>query len=225
MIGVVLQARMGSTRLPGKVLRDLCGRPMLSHILDRLRRMTRADEVIVATSTLPADDAVAALCAREHVACFRGSELDVLDRYWRATEAHELTHVVRATADNPLVDFEEGDRLVDLHLATGADYTHAFGQLPVGVGLECFTRDALQRSFACGHAPNHREHVNEYVQERPQVFHIQELSVPLAKRAPGLRLTVDTPDDFTRATAIYEALYTPATPPRTEDAIRLCASC
>jgi spore coat polysaccharide biosynthesis protein SpsF len=225
MIGVVLQARMGSTRLPGKVLRDLCGKPMLAHVLDRLRRMTGAEALIVATSEVLADDAVDALCARECVPCFRGSELDVLERYHRAAERHGLTHVVRATADNPFVDFEEGDRLIALHLATGADYTHAFGQLPLGVGLECFARAALTRSFLEGHAPNHREHVNEYIQERPSSFHIQALEVPASKCAPGLRLTVDTPDDFARATAIYRALYTPATPPRTEDAIRLCASC
>lgn len=222
-IGVVLQARMGSSRLPGKVMRVLAGQPMLGHILDRLQRAVRPDLLIVATSDLPADAPVVKFASARGLPVFRGSEADVLDRYYQTSRAFELDHVVRATADNPFVDPEELDRLVAHHLATQADYTHAFGQLPIGVGVECFTMDALARSWQEGHAPHHREHVNEYIPEHPDRFRIEELDVPADKRASDLRLTVDTPEDFARAEALYGAVP-PGMLPSTQDAIRLCAT-
>lgn len=222
-VGVVLQARMGSSRLPGKVMRMLAGQPMLGQILDRLKRATCPDVTIVATSDLPADDPLAEFATRHGIGVFRGSEQDVLDRYYQAALAFGLDHVVRATADNPFVDPEELDRLVAHHLATHADYTHAFGQLPIGVGVECFTFDALACSWQEGHAPHHREHVNEFIPEHPDRFRIAGLDVPLDKRAPDLRLTVDTPEDFVRAETLYRAMP-PGVLPSTQDAIRLCAT-
>jgi spore coat polysaccharide biosynthesis protein SpsF len=215
---------MGSTRLPGKVMMPICGRPMLGHILDRLKLAANADIIIVATTTLPCDDAIKNFAEAEGVACFRGDEADVLDRYCRASEAFELDHVIRATADNPFVDPEEIERLIDLHLEKCADYSHAFGELPLGVGAECFTRDALERSRKEGLLPHHREHVDEYCIENPELFQIERLPVPPAKIAPELRLTVDTPDDFKRASLIYDALYRPGGCITTEDAIGICAS-
>ncbi|MEB3238269.1 MAG: glycosyltransferase family protein [Candidatus Sericytochromatia bacterium] len=223
-VGVVLQARMGSSRLPGKVLAPIAGRPMLLHILDRLRAASTPDRIIVATSVTPADDVVAGLVADYGVACYRGDAADVLDRYWQATLVHDLALIVRATADNPLVDPVELDRLVALHGATDADYCHAFGRLPLGVGVESFSRAALARSWREGRAPNHREHVNEYIQERPDIFDIRALDVPEAKVAPHLRLTVDTPEDLERARRVYDRLHRPGTQIRTEEVIAFCAS-
>lgn len=222
MIGIVLQARMGSTRLPGKVLKALSGRPMLSHIIERLESVRNSDVLIVATSTNKADDAIEEFCSREGVACFRGDESDVLDRYYRAAIKFKLTNIVRATADNPFVDPIEIDRLIDLHKKTGADYTHSFGALPIGVGAECFTFAALERSWKEGHKLNHREHVNEYIQENPALFQIEALPISLDKTAPELRLTVDTPEDFKKAEAIYARLYRPSNIISTVEVIRLC---
>ncbi len=224
MTGIVLQARTGSTRLPGKVLREICGKPMLVHILDRLKTARSAGLLAVATTVRERDDAVEAVALAEGVACFRGDENDVLDRYYRAARLYRLEHVVRATADNPFVDPEEIDRLVALHLAERADYTHAFGELPVGVGAEVFSFAALSRSWEEGTLPNHREHVNEYIQENPGRFRIVRLSVPPEKRSPALRLTVDTPEDFARSAAIYEALYRPGRPISTREAILACGA-
>lgn len=209
MTGIVLQARMGSTRLPGKVLKELSGRFMLSHIIERLKKVANAEVLIVATSTTAADDAIEKYCSQEGVACFRGDESDVLDRYYRAAIKFKLTNIVRATADNPFVDPMEIDRLIGLHKKTGADYTHSFGALPIGVGAECFTFAALERSWKEGMKPNHREHVNEYIQENPALFQIEALPVSPDKTAPELRLTVDTPEDFKKAEAIYAKLYRP----------------
>jgi len=215
---------MGSSRLPGKVMMDLCGRPMLAHILDRLKSVSNAEIVIVATSTDMRDDIVSITAEAEGTACFRGDERDVLDRYYQAATRFSLKHVVRATADNPFVDIKEIERLIALHMKSGADYTHAFGELPIGVGTECFTIEALTRSWHEGKAPNHREHVNEYIQERPGQFHIERLGIPGTKYSPLLRLTVDTPEDFERARSIYQALYHPGHLITTEEAIRACVT-
>ena len=202
-LGIIIQARMGSTRLPGKVLKPIAGKALLDHVLGRLENLGRDARIVVATSLRDTDDLIAAHC-RGRVSCFRGSELDVLERYFRCAEEYGFAQVVRLTADNPFTDIAELGRLIDLHLAAGYDYTHAFGTMPLGVGAEIFTMDALALSHREGHAPNHREHVNEFIQENPQRFRIGVLDVPLAKRAPQLRLTVDTPEDYARACRLAE---------------------
>lgn len=219
-VGAVIQARMGSTRLPGKVLHLIGGRPLLSHVIERLRHLRQSARTVVATSSEAADDVIAAWCAQESVACFRGSETDVLGRYWQCAQEYDFDHVVRLTGDNPFIDIEELDRLLELHVAGGYDYSHSFGQMPLGTGAEVFTRDALHRSHADGRKPNHREHVNEYIEENPELFRIGRLQVPSSKVAPTLRLTVDTEDDWRRACWLAENSH--GRPLGTEEAIRLC---
>lgn len=201
-VGVIIQARMGSTRLPGKVLRPIAGKVLLDHVLGRLSLLAYPVTVVVATSDLPQDDAIARHCALRCVAVFRGSETDVLDRYYQCAKEYGFEHVVRLTADNPFTDMEELQRLIEQHLARYDDYTHSFGSMPLGVGAEIFTFAALERSAREGHAPNHREHVNEYIQEHTDNFRVGILEVPAVKRCPDLRLTVDTEDDYQRACAI-----------------------
>ena len=222
--GIVLQARMGSSRLPGKVMTNISGRPMLGHILDRLKRVSHADVIIVATTTRELDNVIEAFMLAEGVFCYRGNEYDVLDRYYQTALQFNLSNIVRTTADNPLVDAEEISRLIELHKETSADYTHAFGQLPKGVGAECFTRNALKRSWEEGTKENHREHVNEYIQENPDLFHIEQLMVPEGKQASSLSLTVDTQADFNKMKVIYDALYDHGKHITTEEAIRICAA-
>jgi spore coat polysaccharide biosynthesis protein SpsF len=224
LTGIVLQARMGSTRLPGKVTKNILGRPMIGHILDRLKRVNNADRIIVATTVRKRDDVIEAFVLAEGVFCYRGDEKDVLDRYYRTALQFKLANVVRTTADNPLVDAEEITRLIRLHQESSADYTHAFGQLPIGVGTECFTLNALARSWKEGTKENHREHVNEYILENPNLFHIEQLTVPEGKQASTLRLTVDTQDDFDKMKAIYDALRGQGRQMTTEEAIRICAA-
>lgn len=219
-IGVIIQARMGSTRLPGKVLKPIAGKALLDHVLGRLSLLRYPVKVVVATSDLPQDDAIARHCAMNGVAVFRGSESDVLDRYYRCACEYHFAHVVRLTADNPFTDMEELQRLIEQHLAQGNDYTHSFGCLPLGVGAEIFTFAALEKSAQEGLAPNHREHVNEYIQENPGIFHIGALPVTPQKNRPDLRLTVDTEADHQRACAI--AGHAPERWIGTEEAIALC---
>lgn len=212
---------MGSTRLPGKVLLPIARRPLLAHVLGRLAELQHSAQVVVATSTETVDDVIEAFCSDTGVACFRGSETDVLARYRECALAYGFDPVVRLTADNPFTDVVELDRLIRLHPGAGNDYTHSFGMMPQGVGAEIFSFAALERSYREGHAPNHREHVNEYIQENPALFRIGQLDVPVAKRHPQLRLTVDTEEDYQRACRIADLaegrwLYT-------EEAIALCS--
>lgn len=220
-IGIIIQARMGSTRLPGKVLMPIAGRSLLDHVLGRLDMLKTGARVVIATSTAPADEAIEAFSAARDVDCFRGSERDVLDRYAACARARSFAHIVRLTADNPFTDIEELDRLIALHLRDRNDYTHAFGQMPVGIGAEIFSNDALQASARDGHAPHHREHVNEYITDHPERFRIGRLVVPAAKVRPDLRLTVDTPQDYERACRIAGQAGTGWV--TTEEAIALCS--
>ena len=206
---IILQARAGSSRLPGKVLKPLGGKPMLAWIVERLRAMKRGGPLVIATSDKPADDAVAALGASLGVEVFRGSESDVLDRYYRCAKEKGFSTVVRATGDNPFVDPNEGDRLLELFETKSWDYASAFpgfgSGLPSGVGLEIMTFAALERSWKEGKKPHHREHVNEYIQENPALFKQGVLKAPAEKTAPAASLTVDTPEDFARAEKLYAA--------------------
>jgi spore coat polysaccharide biosynthesis protein SpsF len=212
---------MGSTRLPGKVLKPIAGKALLDHVLGRLSLLAHPVTVVVATSDVPQDDAIARHCQSRSVAVYRGSETDVLDRYYQCALEHRFEHVVRLTADNPFTDMEELQRLIEQHLTQHNDYTHSFGSMPLGVGAEIITFAALERSAREGHAPNHREHVNEYIQENPDVFRIAELKIPAVKRSQNLRLTVDTEDDYQRACAI--AGHAPDRWVGTEEAIQLCS--
>lgn len=209
----IIQARMGSTRLPGKVLADVAGDVLLAHVFERTRRMKLVDQTVVATSNATADDAIAALCDDRDWSCSRGSESDVLDRYYQAALAYEADHIVRITADCPFVCPHEADRVIARHLECRADYAHnitVWGSgMPLGTGTEIFTRSALARSWREGDQPHHREHVDEYVGDHPELFAMQRVDAPDHLRRPEMRLTVDTPEDLHLVREVYGRLYAP----------------
>lgn len=219
-VGIILQARMGSQRLAGKVLKKIHSRTLLEHIFLRLKCLEYPARVVLATSTHPRDDILESFCLDRRVDCFRGSESDVLERYFLCARQYRFTNIVRLTADNPFVDVYELKNLIELHLSSGADYSHSFGVLPVGTGAEVFTFDALKRSFYSGTKENHREHVNEYIQEYPELFKIRVLSVPREINHPDVRLTVDTEEDYRKACFIVEQSKEEYI--TTKEAIRLC---
>ncbi len=212
-VGIILQARMESTRLPGKVLKQIEGKPMLWHIVERLKKVEQSDELVIATSTNTEDKKVVELAGRCGVRCFAGSEKDVLDRYYQTAKEFRFEQIVRATGDNPLVDPEEADRLINLHLETGADYSSNKSEvnsgLPVGIGIEVFSFAALERSWVEGKNDGHREHVDEYMLQNRDSFNMQVLPAPEGKRAPHLRLTVDTIEDLDSTRDIYRRFYVP----------------
>lgn len=211
---------MGSTRLPGKILMPLDGHSLLEHILIRISGLKHESTLVVATGSSPNDDAVEVLCRRLGVECFRGSEPNVLERYYECAKAYGFEHVVRLTADNPFTDVDELDNLIDLHLSSGSDFSHSLSSLPAGVGAEIFTVAALAKSYCEGKAPHHLEHVDEYLLENPGVFKTSILDVPQSKRRPDIRLTVDTEEDYRKAILILRNSSSPQ--PSTEEIISLC---
>lgn len=212
---------MGSSRLPGKVLRPINGTPLLGRILDRLGRLQHSTTMVVATTVEVRDDAIVRYCGQREAKTFRGSETKVLDRYHQCATAYGFEHIIRLTADNPYVDIEELDRLIDLHLSTQADLSHSFSRLPIGVGAEIFRFSALARCAAASNAPHHFEHVDEYMLEHPELFKTVELEVANEKRHPRVRLTVDDETDFRRACFIAE--HAGVDYVTTEQAIALCS--
>lgn len=211
---------MGSTRLPAKVLRPIRGIPLLEYIVRRLAHLRHAAQIVIATTVSDRDDILAEFCGRLQLACYRGSEANVLERYYLCARENRFSQIVRLTADNPFADMEELDRLLKLHFDSRSDFSHSFGSLPVGVGAEAFTFQALERSFVCGSAPHHLEHVDEYMLEHPEQFKTSKLTVIGPKNRPDLRLTVDTEEDYRRACFVADRAQ--AEHVGTEEAIRLC---
>jgi spore coat polysaccharide biosynthesis protein SpsF len=212
-IVALLQARTGSTRLPGKVLMSIGERPMLARVVERIERMHTLDTFAIATSVAPGDDSIAEMCAHEGWSCFRGPEQDVLERYLRAAQAMGASDIVRITADCPLFSWQQADRLIAQHIAAGSDYAHnltCWGSgMPLGTGVEVFTLDALERAWISGLGPNHREHVTEYIYENPQLFSIECQRASADLERPGYRLTVDTLDDLHLMRRIQEQVAPP----------------
>jgi len=207
----VIQARMGSSRLPGKVLRSLAGDPMLGRIVQRVAAAETVDTVIVATSDRPQDDTLAGFCASRAIACFRGSETDVLDRFWRAAASRGAQSVLRITADCPCADPDLIDAIHCLFLeedldhasvctGAGAAGTREF-RWPDGLDAEWMKFDALERAAREATAPLDREHVTPYLWRNRQWFRCAALVAPADYS--GLRLTVDNEADFQLIDSIY----------------------
>jgi spore coat polysaccharide biosynthesis protein SpsF len=207
----VIQARASSTRFPGKVLADLNGRPMLAHVVERVRRCRTIDRVVVATSTGPTDDAVAELAQRSEASVVRGPLDDVLGRFVMAAREYSASVVVRITADCPLVDPELIDTLVEMLAREGADYASNVDPrtYPDGYDVEVMTRECLERLDREASRPDEREHVTVRVREHPGEYRRASLRLP--RDLSEVRLTVDYPEDLVKIGDLLTALL-----PRTE---------
>lgn len=201
---VVVQARLGSQRLPGKVLADVGGRSMLARVVRRAGRARRVDAIVVATTDQPGDDAIVAECARLKVAVFRGDEDDVLDRYHGAAAAHGAGVVVRVTADCPFIAPEVIDLVLAAQEADGADYASNTLRrtYPRGLDTEVMTSVALARAWREAGGRHQRTHVTPYLYENPSLFRL--ISVENARDLSGYRWTVDTAEDLALARALYD---------------------
>lgn len=201
-IGFLIQARMGSTRLPGKVLMNLHGKTILAHIIDRVQELKTNIPIIIITSDTKKDDIIENFCTEHSVFFFRGDENDVLDRYYQAAIFFKLDQIVRLTGDNPLVDSKNLKNLLAEHLSYNADYSSNKSEidsdLPIGVGAEIFSFSALEKSWREGIKTHHREHVNEYILENPHLFRILYVKGVHAssEECKKLRLTIDTLEDY-----------------------------
>jgi len=203
----IVQARMGSSRLPGKVLKPILGRPMLKLQIERLRRCKRIDRLVVATSVNPEDQAIADLCQRVGVDCFRGDPENVLDRFYRAAKRYNPGHVVRLTGDCPLADPALIDDLVGFYLSHGCDYASNCHEpsLPDGLDAEIFSFSALEQAWKEADLPSHLEHVTPFIRAHPERFKIA--CYKYHTDLSHLRWVVDEPEDLEFVRWVYEALY------------------
>lgn len=209
----ILQARMTSTRLPGKVMAPVLGEPMIARQIERLRRSRRIDQLVVATSSESSDDPLAGWCDRAGVALHRGDLHDVLGRFRGALGPYPgAATVLRLTADCPLADWAVIDALVERHLAEGADYTNNVTPtrtFPHGLDAEVIRPEVLLQAAAEAADPYEREHVTPFIYRRPDRYRLATLT-----RSPSLahlRWTVDLPEDLAFVREVYERLY-PANP-------------
>lgn len=200
---IIIQARMNSSRLPGKILMDIAGETMLARVVRRATRATGIDHTVVATTSNPSDDATTAECARLGVSCFRGSEEDVLDRYYQAARATHAELVVRVTADCPLIDPELLDQVINELKQSHADYASntLIRAWPQGLDVEVFTRAALEYAWREAQHPWQRSHVTPYIYQHSEIFRLHALTS--AEDYSALRWTVDTAADLAAIRAIY----------------------
>jgi spore coat polysaccharide biosynthesis protein SpsF len=202
----IIQARMGSTRLPGKVLKDLAGETVLARVVNRLRRSRLINEVLVATTDSRLDDVIVKECQNLSVSVSRGDQQDVLDRYFRAAQLCKAAVIVRITSDCPLIDPEVTDKTIAAFLDGRPDYASNVmtRTYPRGLDTEVMSLSSLARAWQEARKPYEREHVTPFFYEHPAEFRL--LSVTGDPNYSGHRWTVDTPEDLEFVRAIYDRL-------------------
>ena len=209
-ITVIIQAHMSSTRLPGKIMLDFCGQPALYRMIERVRKSRLIDDIVIATSTLDCDDIIVEKCAEWGVHTFRGSDSDVLSRYWGASQEYPSEVYVRMTSDCPCIDASWADKTIQYFLDHDFRYvSNAVGDMPptvpMGIGLEVFEASLLEEAYRNSTEHYEHEHVTPYMYwKQPSMG---ALAFPVD--AHDVRITLDTPEDYRVLSAIYEALYRP----------------
>lgn len=205
----IVQARMGSTRLPGKVLKKILDKPMLQHVVDQVSYANLIDELVVATTINPKDDEIVEFCKKSGVKCFRGSENNVLSRYYYAAKKYKANCVVRICSDSPLVDPFVIDKIVEIFLKNKGQYDYVSNTLdqtyPLGMNVEIFSQPSLEKSFLNSCKDYEKEHVTPYIYTNPKLFNIYKEQ--LSEKLNHLRLTVDESQDFSLVEWIIKKLY------------------
>lgn len=205
----IIQARMGSTRLPGKVLMRVMGKPLFQYQLERLKRSKRIDQIIVASTTNVIDQPIIDLCYQLGIQTFRGSEEDVLERYFEAAKYFKADVIVRLTSDCPLIDPEIMDRIIGNFIDNYPEYHYVSNTIdrtfPRGMDVEVFSYFALEKAFEEGKEEIHREHVTPFIYLNPSRFSINQIKEN--KDLSQFRWTVDTHEDFLLIEKIIEELY------------------
>lgn len=208
-IAVITQARVGSTRLPGKIMKEILGKTILIHDLDRIKEMKTINKIVVATTDLEKDDIIVKTVTRydNNIGIYRGSERDVLDRYYKASIEFNADVIVRITSDCPLIDPRISDLVVETFLKNESDYccNNMPRTYPHGLDTETFSFETLERAWKEAHTPYEREHVTPYIVDNQDKFKMINVrnNVDLSR----LRWTLDYPEDFEFIAEIYKRLY------------------
>ncbi len=208
-IVATIEARFASSRLPGKTLIVICGKPTLELIIERIKRSKFIDEIVVATTVNPDCDAIEELANRLGVGCFRGSEEDVLDRVLQAAKAYNADIIVELTGDETLIDPVIVDQLIDYHLKNDFDYVSNVlnRRYPRGLDTQVFAVSVLDEVSRLTNEPADRENVSLYIYEHPERYKLGSIEAPEKFNHPDWRWTLDTKEDLEFLKAVYEALY------------------
>ena len=222
-----IEARMGSSRLPGKTLAPILGRPMLELLVERLKRCRLVDQIVIATTYDPADQIIEELARRLQIGCFRGSVDNVLQRVLQAAQSHSADLIVETTGDNPLIDPEIVDQLVTLFLSGAYDYVSNDLQetFPDGLNAKLFLTKTLADVDELTQDPLDQEHVSLYIYEHPERYRLGNLAAPPDLHRPDIRLTVDTAEDLALVSRIFESLYPQNPEFSARDIVRLLDKC
>ena len=194
----IVQARMGSTRLPGKVLKKINNRFVLDYVIERLKFSDKINDVILATTTDKKDDVLETYAIEREVRYFRGSKEDVLSRYYHTAKKYGGEIIVRITSDCPLIDPEIVDNVINKHIDNKADYTSNVIKrtYPRGLDTEVFNFDVLSEAYKNANEKYQQEHVTSYMIEHPEKFKLQNIEAKGKLKRPDIRITVDTEEDF-----------------------------
>ncbi len=204
-----IEGRMTSTRLPGKILMPLAGKPVMAHMIDRHRRSKYTDEIVVATTTNTADDPVVALCKEMGCSYFRGSEDDVLGRIVGAGKEHGADILVQGMADSPLVDWRLVDRCIELLVECELDCSsNEFEEtFPIGFDVRCYDFKTLLAAELEDTVQTYREHAGFSIRSHPERFKLGNWRAEGSMYWPELRLTLDTAEDYALISAVFDELY------------------
>ncbi len=210
MIIAIIQARMNSSRLPGKVMMEFCGIPNILHVYNRVKASKKVDKVIIATSTNSADDRIAEYCNEKNIICFRGSEDDVLDRYYKAVDPYKLSHkdgIVRITADCPLMDPAVIDQVVNAFIENQSDFASNVHPptFPDGLDVEIMTYRLLEEMWWNAHLHSEREHITQYLYNNLDKYSI--VNVENEDDLSSYRWTLDESEDYSFINKVYESLF------------------
>jgi spore coat polysaccharide biosynthesis protein SpsF len=209
-IAAIIQARMTSSRLPGKVMLPLpygSGTPALEQMIKRIKRSKLVNQIIIATTTNRSDDVIYRLSRKLHVGCFRGSEENVLSRYYFAATENGSDVVLRLTSDCPFIDPGIIDKTIKMHIRDKNDYS-ACGPYPVGMSVEIMSYGTLKETYLNAKKEEETEHVTPYIYwSHPEKFKIGELKVPKELNRRDIRVTLDTPEDYALICLVFDELY------------------
>lgn len=204
----IIQARMGSTRLPGKVLKPLAGKTVLGWVVERVKVSALIDEIVVATTIDPSDDDIVKEMRKNDIVTYRGSVEDVLGRYYECAQWRDADVIVRLTSDCPLLDPGVIDMVVKTREKEKVDYCSNTLErsFPHGADVEVFTFESLEKAFLHGHSPSEREHVTPYIWGHPDLFKLTNVAASPELCRPDIRITVDTEADYMFMRAAYDHL-------------------
>jgi len=218
-IVAIIQARMSSSRLPGKVLMPLANKPVLDHIVERLSYCKLIEKIVVATSTNIEDNPIFDYCRNSNIECYRGNLEDVLDRYYQAAKIHHADAIVRITADCPVIDPLVVDAVITGYLSGAYEVYGLGGEFPDGLDCTVFSFSAIEKAWKEATLKSEREHVGPYIENNPHIF--KNGTLKIFQNLSHLRWTLDEPNDYELLSIIFSELYRVDSPFLTHEILQL----